>query len=338
MHKPPKFAPVVVFLLIATAAIWYLTTNTASADDGTLTASGTIEARQVNVSAEIGGRIQQVSAGEGQLVEAGELVILLDGSLIEVQVRQAQAALQAAEAGVTAAQKNLDLIKAGPSAEQLAVAQAAINQGLVAADAARDAYDELTEAMQDSAKGKELKLKLDQAEAALATARANYNLVKAGARPQQIEASEAQLAAVIAQRDAAREAMHAVEVQLARTQVLAPISGVVLEQPVEAGEFASPGATLLVIGQLDHLTLTVYVPEDRYGQIQVGQECEVTVDSFPGQIFQARVTQVAGKAEFTPRNVQTTESRKTTVFAVKLAVENTDGSLKPGMPADVRFK
>jgi HlyD family secretion protein len=61
------------------------------------------------------------------------------------------------------------------------------------------------------------------------------------------------------------------------------------------------------------------------------------VDSFPGQTFEAAVVHIADQAEYTPRNVQTAEGRRTTVFAVKLAVENPDGKLKPGMPADVSF-
>jgi HlyD family secretion protein len=79
------------------------------------------------------------------------------------------------------------------------------------------------------------------------------------------------------------------------------------------------------------------VPEDRYGEIQLGQQARVTVDSFPDENFEALVTHIADQAEYTPRNVQTAEGRRTTVFAVKLAVDNSAGKLKPGMPADVVF-
>jgi HlyD family secretion protein len=112
---------------------------------------------------------------------------------------------------------------------------------------------------------------------------------------------------------------------------------VVLARAIQPGEFASPGAPLLVVGQLDELTITVYVPETRYGQLQLGQTATVTVDSYPGATFTARVTHIADQAEFTPRNVQTAEGRKTTVFAIKLSIANPDGRLKPGMPADVVF-
>ena len=96
-----------------------------------------------------------------------------------------------------------------------------------------------------------------------------------------------------------------------------------------------PGAALLELADLEHLTLTVYVPEDRYGQVALGEQVTVTVDSFPGQAFRGTVSRIADQAEFTPRNVQTVEGRTTTVFAVDLALDPSDGRLKPGMPADV---
>jgi HlyD family secretion protein len=118
-------------------------------------------------------------------------------------------------------------------------------------------------------------------------------------------------------------------------RVRSPIDGVVLERLVEPGEVVAAGGTLLILGNLNELTLTVYVPEDKYGQIALGQVCWVMVDSFPDEMFVGRVSHIADRAEFTPRNVQTTESRKTTVFAVRLDVEPAGGRLKPGMPADV---
>jgi multidrug resistance efflux pump len=93
----------------------------------------------------------------------------------------------------------------------------------------------------------------------------------------------------------------------------------------------------MTLGQLDNLSITVYVPENLYGGLSLGQSASVTVDSFPGETFNATVTHIADQAEFTPRNVQTAEGRSTTVFAIKLQVQDTVGKLKPGMPADVVF-
>jgi multidrug resistance efflux pump len=120
--------------------------------------------------------------------------------------------------------------------------------------------------------------------------------------------------------------------------VRASIDGLVLDRLVEPGEIAAPGTPLVTLIDPADLTLTVYVAEDRYGQIALGQTYPVTVDSFPGQTFQGTVTYIANQAEFTPRNVQTTDSRKNTVFAIRLDLPPSDGKLKPGMPADVHFQ
>ncbi len=119
--------------------------------------------------------------------------------------------------------------------------------------------------------------------------------------------------------------------------IRSPLNAIVLERLVEPGELATPGSTLLVLGNLYTLNLTVYVPEDRYGQITLGQVYPVKVDSFPSVAFAGTVTHIADRAEFTPRNVQTVEGRKNTVFAVRLSIANSDLALKPGMPADVNF-
>jgi HlyD family secretion protein len=121
-------------------------------------------------------------------------------------------------------------------------------------------------------------------------------------------------------------------------KITSPIDGVVLEVLFQPGETAIPGANLVVVSNLDALTLTVYVPEDQYGAIVLGQVYPVTVDSFPDQSFNGRVAYISDQAEFTPRNVQTTDSRKATVFAIKLDLDPSGGLLKPGMPADVHFQ
>jgi HlyD family secretion protein len=124
----------------------------------------------------------------------------------------------------------------------------------------------------------------------------------------------------------------------ARERITSPLSGVVLYRSVEPGEVVAVGAPLITVADLTDLELTVYVPEDRYGQIRLGQTHPVTVDSFPTETFTGTVVHIADRAEFTPRNVQTTEGRKTTVFAVRLSLGDGQGKLKPGMPADVHFE
>jgi multidrug efflux pump subunit AcrA (membrane-fusion protein) len=118
-------------------------------------------------------------------------------------------------------------------------------------------------------------------------------------------------------------------------QIRSPLDGVVLQRVLEPGEIISATGTVVVVADLSSLNLTVYVPEDHLGQVRLGQQYPVAVDSFPGQAFAGTVSYIANQAEFTPRNVQTVEGRKITVFAVRLTIENPYQALKPGMPADV---
>lgn len=367
MHPNPKrIIPVVIVLALLGLGYWYFFGGgRATAEDGSLSASGTIEAVTVNVSPELGGRVVSVNATEGDSVQAGDVLIQFDTTLLEAQRAQAEAAVSAAEAanvaahaGQRAAQSaaeaaaaNYDLLNAGPSAEQLQVTQTVVDKAQLAVAALQDAYDDLHKDSKETASARELKHQLDQAQATLDNAQAQYDLLAAGARSEQLTAAEAQVNAAQAQADvaqaqvnvtqgqvdAARAAIEVLNVQIAKLTLKAPAAGVILARAIEPGEVASPGATLLIIGQLDELTLTVYAPEDRYGSITLGQAATVSVDSFSGEKFTATVTHIADQFEFTPRNVQTADGRKTTVFAVRLTVDNPEGKLKPGMPADVTF-
>ena len=126
--------------------------------------------------------------------------------------------------------------------------------------------------------------------------------------------------------------------QIKKMAIRAALDGVVMTRNANPGSVVNAGAVLFTLGRLDELTITVYVPEDRIGQVRLGQGAHVTVDSFPGIVFNASVSYISDQAEYTPRNVQTVEGRKSTVFAVKLQLQDPGGKLKPGMPADVSFK
>ena len=167
-----------------------------------------------------------------------------------------------------------------------------------------------------------------QVEAALAA------LHQAETQLEQVEAQISQAETAIAQAEAE---LNLIEVQMQKLVVHAAVDAVVMSRKVEPGEVVQPGASLMTLGRLADLSITVYLPEDRYGQVSVGDQASVTVDSFPGEIFTGIVTRIADEAEFTPRNVQTPEGRRTTVFGIKLRVDDPEGKLKPGMPADVTF-
>jgi HlyD family secretion protein len=136
----------------------------------------------------------------------------------------------------------------------------------------------------------------------------------------------------------AEASLSLIEAQMSKLNIVAPIDGVILTRNVEPGEFIQTGGTALTMADLNQITITVYVPENLYGQINLGQTASVSVDSFPDETFNATVIWISNQAEFTPRNVQTVEGRSATFYAIKLSVENVDGKLKIGMPADVIFK
>jgi HlyD family secretion protein len=165
------------------------------------------------------------------------------------------------------------------------------------------------------------------AQAQVEAAQAALDELEAGSTQEQIAMAEAQVRQ-------AEAAVGLVDAQIAQLRLVAPMDGIVTSRSGQAGETATMGMPLLTIANLDEVTLVIYIPENRIGQVRLGQEVEVRVDSFPERVFVGHVSSIAGEAEFTPRNVQTQEERVNLVFAVKVRIPNPDYALKPGMPAD----
>ena len=180
------------------------------------------------------------------------------------------------------------------------------------------------------------------------------------ARMQEAESAEAQLEVQVRmaeiQLEALRDGLSDEELQVIRRQVeqaraglealrrqremltlTSPISGTVSELLMVPGEVAAQGATVMRIADLDALTLTVYVPETRLGDLHIGQEVGIQVDSFPDRVFTGEIVRIADQAEFTPRNISTQEERVNLVFAVDIALRGAGGALRPGMPVDATF-
>jgi multidrug resistance efflux pump len=225
-------------------------------------------------------------------------------------VDAAQTALDAAEAELNDAQQAYDDLLNTDAADRVLNARATLSVAKERYEVALDTLSSLktgeySPQVEISAKALEqARAALDQAQSAVASAQANLDLI---------------------------------DTQMSKLTVSAPMDGVILARNVEPGGFVQPGGAALTMANLNDLTITVYVPEDRYGKIHLGQEVSVSVDSFPGQTFTATVSSIANQAEFTPRNVQTVQGRSATVYAVKLKVSDPEGKLKLGMPADVVF-
>ncbi len=188
----------------------------------------------------------------------------------------------------------------------------------------------------------EARARVGAAQGRLDNAQDRLNTLQTGGESLQLEAAQTglkQADAAVTQAQSglaqAQAALKVLDLQIGKCTVRAPQAGAVTARDLDVGELVVPGGTVMVISQLDPVTVTVYVPEDRYGQIDLGQAVTISVDSFPGQTFAGTVRWISSEAEFTPRNVQTVSGRKATVYAVKVEVSNDSGLLKPGMPADV---
>ena len=459
-----RVIPIAVLLVLAAivgAGWWYFTTNpaawsqlmteleiqTAAAEEA-LSASGFIEAEEFSLTAEVSGRISQLLTEEGGEVEKGDTLVILDDALAQAQLREAQAAVQIAQAALAQAKagsrpeaiRQAEAVLAQAQAArdgayqgwqdalairndpqeleaqidaaraQLEVAEYQLQASAAATGAAQAEYDMLAraadfvsnpsriyfsiptgfgpirryieikpdkgqreevffqwnlstqrltssweavamaQAARDGAQAalydllsirenpQELDTQVDlakaqyeRAEATVQAAQAQLEALKAGATHEQIAVVETQ----VKQAQAAADIL---KVQLDKMTLTAPTSGLVMERTVHRGEMAAAGATLMTIANLDEVTLTIYIPEDEIGKVKVGQTVEVSVDSFPGRVFEGQVSYIASEAEFTPKNVQTKKERVNMVFAVKVKIPNPEQKLKPGMPADAIIK
>jgi HlyD family secretion protein len=290
------------------------------------------------------------------------------------QLQAAQATISSTQATLAGAQADLSRLQSGATYDQIKSAQAQLESAQAQAKITQDTYTALTNAhdtLKSIGRGgagvgkmiEQIRPQFESANAQVAAAQATLNKLWSGPTSPEIRSAQARVAAAQGQLQAAQaqyellaagpsreqvaaadaavaqaqETLRTFDVQADRLVIRAPQDGLVMVRNVEVGEVVGPGATVFVLGQLDTLQLTVYLPEDSYGQVKLGQVAQVTVDSYPGVNFTASVVHIADQAEFTPRNVQTAEGRRTTVYAIKLDVPNPEGQLKPGMPADVRF-
>ncbi|GAB6907544.1 Secretion protein HlyD family protein [Desulfosarcina cetonica] len=170
-----------------------------------------------------------------------------------------------------------------------------------------------------------------QARSALAQTQADLDLVVAGPRKEAIYQARERKAAADAGVALARQ-------QLADTQLFAPFDGVVLSTSAEPGSYLYPGTPVLTIGDLKNVWLRAFVAEADLGRIRLGQTALVTVDAYPDRTWKGRVSFISSAAEFTPRSVQTFKERTNLVYRIKIQLDNPDGVLKPGMPADARVE
>ena len=306
-----------------------------------LRVSGHVEATEVRVAAEVGGRLVALTVAEGDRLQAGDIVARVDTRDVELEIGRAEAEREAAEA-------QLRLLEAGARPEDVRQAQAqidvleaeiaAIDAELVAATADRERFESLLAADAGSRKQRDdaaarVNVLQERTRALREQMRAGEQVVarlESGARTEEIDAARARVAVVDAQIAVLRK-------RIDDATVVAPAGGIVTQTLVEQGEIVAPAMPLFVVTDIDRAWANLFVPEPAVPRLTIGQAALVFTDA-GGAGLPGTVTFVSPQAEFTPRNVQTAEERSMLVYRIKVAVDNRDGVLKPGMPVDASLE
>jgi HlyD family secretion protein len=289
-----------------------------------ISASGTIEAVEVNVGSKVAGELKSRPVDEGSRVRAGDRLATIDHETLDIQLRQA-------EAGIDLARAQLVLLRNGARREDIQQAEAALSQAeaslKVAQDDARRTRELEKTASATSKQREDADARLTVAQAQRDAAAEALRKVRNLARPEEIKAAEAMLAQAESAADLLRKT-------IADCTIVAPVGGTVTHKAVEVGELVTQGATIVTVSELDSVYVMIYVTESELGRIRLGDAAEVRIDAFPERSFPGKVTYISPEAEFTPKNVQTKQDRVKLVFGVKIEIENKEGLLKPGLPAD----
>jgi HlyD family secretion protein len=305
-----------------------------------LRVSGHVEATEVHVAAEVGGRILELRVGEGDRLTRGDILATLDTRDTELQIQRGRADRAAAVA-------QLKLLEAGARVEDIRQAEAqvqaaeaeamAIEADLKAAQLDLDRAEALLQAnaiaqkQRDDARAKAEAIGERQrgAQEGVRAAREAVIRLKKGARPEELEAARARVAGVDAQ-------LAVLDKALADAHIAAPVSGVVTQKLADAGEIVMRGTPIVVVTDLDNAWANLFVPEPMVPRVRLGQTARVVTDA-GGDGVAGTVTFISPKAEFTPRNVQTAEERSKLVYRIKVTVDNRSGILKSGMPVDAEL-
>jgi HlyD family secretion protein len=297
-----------------------------SKGNGALSASGTVEATEARLGFVVAGRLETVTAHEGDKVDSGTQLATLDRAEMQARLTQAKAQADAAAA-------LLRQFERGSRPEEIAQGEAALQ---AATDRQSDATRDLERVRTLFEGGAVSREALDKAQTAYDVAASQVrqateqlSLLRKGPRVEQIEAQRAQEAQ-------ARAAQGAIEAALANMIITAPFPGVVSVRHREPGETVPLGAPVLTLSRTDDRWIRIYVPENRIGAVKLGAAATITCDTYPGKTYRGEVIFIATEAEFTPKSVQTSEERVKLVYAVKVRiVEDPDYDLKIGVPADV---
>lgn len=346
-----------IVLIVAAGIIGFrLIAGRGTLPEGLIQANGRIEGDHIAVSSKFAGRIAELKVREGDTVQAGQVLALLDDAQIKAKVSQATAAVAVLDAQVEAVTTALALLR-----KEVPLAVSGADAGLSRANAdTTKAQASHAQASRDAGRMSELLAKgavtrqgAERADLMVSSAEAEHesarsSVVQAGNQLSQarlgsdrIKAKEAELTALQAQREQAKASLAEAQSVLDDLTLKAPSPGVIMTRIREAGEVINAGSPILDLVDLDRLYLKVYVPEVQIGKLRLNLPARIYTDAYPETPFDATVSYIASRAEFTPKEVQTPDERVKLTYAVKLTLaKNPDHKLTPGLPADavVRWK
>lgn len=313
----------IVFISIA----FLISACSSNENQTNLELSGTIETTNVVISSKVAGEISSINVKEGDSIEIGDTLLIIDHENYEIQKAQAEAALMGAKA-------SYQLLKNGARKEDISSAkemysQAKANFELSESDFTRfkNLYDQKVITKKQF---EEISTRYEISKSQLNQAEQNLKKIENFARPEEINAAQAR-------ENQAKASYDLINKLISDCFVVSPISGIVTEKYVEKGETAVPQTSLLQISNLSKVEIYVYVAEANLGKIKLGEKAEIKIDTFSEKVYDGKVTYISSEAEFTPKTIQTKDERTKLVFAIKVEAENKDFELKSGLPADVKI-
>jgi len=322
MNKRLLIIPVIV--VAAGAALYGYFQFRPRSDPNLIRVSGNVEVNDVEVSFRIPGWVEARPASEGETIKAGGLVARLETSELtqEVALREAEVRAYTAE---------LAALQAGSRPQEIAVAKAAVRLAQAEVERLAAEFERQRELFERKAASQVIyeraKAEYEVGQSKLQEAQERLKLAEEGPRQEDIARAQARL-------DQTKQSLAIAKTRLGYATLRSPISGIVLSENVEAGEYVVPGVPVVTIGNLALVWLRAYVNETDLGRIKVSQPVCIRTDTFPGKAYVGKLSFIASQAEFTPKNVQTAEERVKLVYRVKIDIPNADLELKPGMPAD----
>lgn len=318
---------VLLLAAVAAAGVIRLAIKRQASDHGVIKVSGNIEVTLAEASFKIPGRVLQRFVDEGQMVTNGQPVAVLDRVELEQDLAMRRAELEAAEA-------ILAELEAGTRVEEIQQAEAALEMARVESVRLKAEFARAKEMLaQKVVAPRDYELAEAAYQVAAARVRegeARLALLKHGPREETVRAARARV-------EQARQGVGLAETRHANATLVTPLSGVVMAKGVENGEYVSPGTPVVTVGDLSNVWVRAYLDERDLGRVRVGQTVKVTADTYPGRVYEGRLSFLSPEAEFTPKNIQTAKERVKLVYRIKVDVTNPDQELKPGMPVDAEL-